>query len=69
VKLTEEKGIFPKTSFIAHIGLPNAASTKYKTDYFAPEFRFTMQHTLSEKFSLSYNLGLEWDGFSAEPTF
>ena len=69
VKLSEEKGIIPKTSFIAHISLPNAASTHYKTDYFAPEFRFVMQHTLSEKFSLSYNLGAEWDGFSAEPTF
>ncbi|MFY7740671.1 MAG: transporter [Flavobacterium sp.] len=69
VKLAEEKGIIPKTSFIAHIGLPNAASSRYKTDYFAPEFRFAMQHTLSEKFSLSYNLGSEWDGFSAEPTF
>lgn len=69
VKLTEERGIIPKTSFIAHIGLPNAASAQYKTDYYAPEFRFTMQHTLSEKFSLGYNLGAEWDGFSAEPTF
>lgn len=69
VKLTEEKGIVPKTSFIAHISLPNAASTIYKTNHFAPEFRFVMQHTLSEKLSLSYNLGAEWDGFSAEPTF
>lgn len=69
VKLSEEKGIIPKTSFIAHISLPNAASTNYKTDNFAPEFRFVMQHTLSEKFSFSYNLGAEWDGFIAEPTF
>ncbi|MFZ4106597.1 transporter [Flavobacterium sp.] len=69
VKLAEEKGVIPKTSFIAHIGLPNAASSKYKTDYFAPEFRFVMQHTLSEKFSLSYNLGAEWDGFTAQTTF
>lgn len=69
VKLTEEKGIVPKTSFIAHISLPNAASTKYKTDFNAPEFRFVMQHTLSKKASLSYNLGYEWDGFTAEPTF
>lgn len=68
-KLAEEKGIIPKTSFIAHISLPNAASTNFKMDYFAPEFRFAMQHTVSEKFSLSYNLGAEWDGFSAEPTF
>lgn len=69
VKLAEEKGIVPKTSFIAHIGLPNAASTRYKTDFYAPEFRFVMQHTLSKKMSLSYNLGAEWDGFTAEPTF
>lgn len=69
VKLAEEKGIVPKTSFIAHISLPNAASPIYKTDYNATEFRFTMQHTLSKKVSLSYNLGSEWDGFTAEPTF
>lgn len=69
VKLVDEKGIIPKTSFIGHISLPNMASTEFKTDYFAPEFRFVMQHTLSEKISFSYNLGAEWDGFSAEPTF
>lgn len=69
VKLAEEKGIVPKTSFIAHISLPNVASSIYKTDFNATEFRFTMQHTVSEKLSLSYNLGSEWDGFTAEPTF
>ena len=69
VKLCEEKGIIPKTSFIGHIGLPNIASSKYKSDFVAPEFRFTMQHTLSQKFSLSYNLGCEWDGMTPKTTF
>lgn len=69
VKLCEEKGVIPKTSFIGHIGLPNVASSRYKNDFVAPEFRFTMQHTLSEKFSLSYNLGCEWDGITPETTF
>ena len=69
IKLCEEKGIFPKTSFIGHIGLPNTASSKYKTDYVAPEFRFTMQHTLSDKLSLGYNLGCEWDGMTPETSF
>ena len=62
IKLCEEKGIIPKTSFIGHIALPNAANSKYKLDAVAPEFRFTMQHTLSDKLSLGYNLGCEWDG-------
>jgi len=69
VKLTDENGIIPKTSFVGHISLPNAASKEFKTEFFAPEFRFVMQHTLSEKISFSYNLGAEWNGFSAEPTF
>ena len=69
INICEEKGIFPKTSFIGHIALPNVASTKHKNDFYAPKFRFTMQHTLSKKLSLSYNLGSEWDGFTPEPTF
>ena len=69
VSLCEEKGIIPKTSFIGHISLPNAASKEYKTDFSAPEFRFTMQHTLTEKLSLGYNLGCEWDGATPAPTY
>lgn len=69
IKICEESGVVPKTSFIGHMSIPKLASSDYKADFYAPEFRFVMQHTLSEKFSLSYNLGSEWDGFSAEPTF
>ncbi len=69
IKMFEEKGFWPKTSFIGHVLIPNAASSNFKTDYCAPEFRFVMQHTLSEKISFSYNLGAEWDGFLPEPTF
>lgn len=69
IKIAEEKGIFPKTSIIGHMSIPNAASTPYKTEFYAPEFRFVMQHTLSERFSLSYNLGSEWDGITPKPTF
>lgn len=69
IKISDEKGIYPKTSFIGHVLLPNIASTKYKSDYFASEFRFVMQHTLSKKMTFSYNLGAEWNGISPEATF
>jgi len=69
IKISEEKGFWPKTSFIGHILISNLASSDFKTDYYAPEFRFVMQYTLSEKISFSYNLGAEWDGFSPQPTF
>lgn len=68
-RLFEEKGGVPLTSFIGHIGIPKTGSKSLQTIYYAPEFRFTMQHTLSKKQSLSYNLGAEWNGETAEPTF
>jgi outer membrane putative beta-barrel porin/alpha-amylase len=68
-RLAEEKGIIPKTSFIAHLSIPGLASKEFRTTYYAPEFRFTMQHTLAEKISLGYNLGAEWDGETPQPTF
>lgn len=68
-RLFEEKGVFPTTSFIGHLSNPKLASENNKSQFYAPEFRFTMQHTLGEKQSLSYNLGTEWNGETAEPTF
>jgi hypothetical protein len=68
-KLLEEKGIIPLTSIICHIAIPNFSSKNFRATYYAPSFRFTMQHTLSDKMGLAYNLGAEWDGESGEPTF
>ncbi len=69
VKISEEKGILPKTSFIGHLALPRLATKEMKALYYAPSFRFTMQHTLFDKLSLAYNLGAEWDGATPQPTF
>jgi Putative MetA-pathway of phenol degradation len=68
-RISEEKGWIPKTSFIGHLTVPKLASKAFSVDYYAPSFRFTMQHTLSEKVILAYNLGAEWNGETPEPTF
>lgn len=60
--LFEEKGILPKTSFIGHITSSRLGTKAFQTAYIAPSFRFTMLHMLSEKVSLAYNVGAEWDG-------
>jgi hypothetical protein len=69
VKLVEEKGIIPKISFISHLAIPKLSSKQYSTTYYAPNFRFTMLHTLSEDITLSYNIGAEWDGENPQPVF
>ena len=67
--LFEEKGIIPKTSFIGHITTATMGSEKLQTKYIAPSFRFTMQHTISDKMVLAYNLGAEWNGEAAAQTY
>ena len=67
--LFEEIGFLPKTSFIGHITTSKIGSKEFQTKYIAPSFRFTMQHTLTEKISLAYNLGAEWNGDNAEQSY
>ena len=69
INMVQDNGIIPRTSFITHLTIPYFASDNFKSTYFAPSFRFTMQHELTEKLGLGYNLGAEWDGESAEPIF
>ena len=68
IKIADEKKFWPQTSFIGHINL-KTGSSEFAPDYTAADFRFTFAHTLSEKFSLSYNLGAEWNGETPDATF
>lgn len=68
-KLLEERGWIPTTSFIVHAAIPRVASRGLQSSYFAPNFRFTFNHTLGERFSLGYNLGAEWDGEKPDAIF
>ncbi len=65
----EEKKWIPKTSLIFHFAVPRLASKKFIANKLAPNFRFTMQNSLSKNIALGYNLGAEWDGFTNIPTW
>lgn len=69
IALWEEQKLLPKTSLIFHVGIPRFASNYYQADHLAPNFRFTMQHSVSDLIGIGYNLGAEWDGFSNETTW
>ena len=64
VSLCEEHGWIPRTSLIAHAGMPWLAHKELQVPEYFGTFRFTMQHTLSDLFSLGYNIGAEQDGES-----
>lgn len=69
IALWEENKLLPKTSLIFHVGIPRLASAAYRADHLAPNFRFTMQHSLTKNIGLGYNAGAEWDGINKEATW
>jgi hypothetical protein len=69
IALWEEKKLLPKTSLIFHVGIPKMASKDFQADHLAPNFRFTMQHSITKRIGLGYNVGAEWDGVNKEATW
>ncbi|MBU4537017.1 MAG: transporter [Weeksellaceae bacterium] len=67
-KLTEEKNVLPKISFIGHLTANKLSSKHFETTYIAPSFKFLFQHTLSEKWRMGYNLGADWNGETPDAT-
>ena len=66
INITEEKGWLPTIGFIGHIFLPFTASEDYKPETTSADFRFAFDHTLSEKSSIAYNLGAQWEADDPE---
>ena len=60
IHIVEEKGLRPDIAFLGHLTLPFTGVEAFQPDYVAPDFRFAFSHTLGKRFSLRYNLGLEW---------
>lgn len=69
VKITEEDGLKPEIAFLGGLVIPLTASDVFKPEYSAAKIRFSFSHTLSERISLGYNLGAEWDGESVVPGY
>jgi hypothetical protein len=68
IKIADAKGIWPQAALIGHINL-KSGSKEFAPDYTAADFRFTFANSLSDKLSLSYNLGAEWNGETPDATF
>lgn len=68
-RLLDENGIVPQTAFLGHLTSCMSGKEAFRPEWLAPSFRLSMQHTLSGRLSLGYNLGTEWSGNSNKPTY
>ncbi|MEL6810108.1 MAG: transporter [Bacteroidota bacterium] len=69
VNITQEEGWIPTIGLIGHLFLPLSASSDYRPETTGVDFRFSFDHTLSEKSSIAYNLGAQWGNDSPEAAY
>lgn len=66
--ISKQKGGWPETAFSFNLTLPYFGYRFFRPQYAAPAITFLFQNTFSEKFSIGYNAGLQWNGNDANPT-
>lgn len=59
-KLREEVGWRPQTALLFGLNLPTGAEG-FSSERYDPAFRFSFAHTLSDRLSMGYNLGVAWE--------
>jgi len=66
--ICKQKNARPETAFSLSLTLPYFGNVNFRPQYAAPGFAFLFQNTFSEKFSIGYNAGMQWNGSDANPT-
>jgi hypothetical protein len=69
VNITQENGWVPTIGLVGHLYLPVSAGADYKPETTGVDFRFSFDHTLSEKSGLAYNIGAQWGDDSPEAAY
>jgi hypothetical protein len=66
VEIADEDGWKPQIGVLGHLYLPFTAGSDYRPETTGADFRFSFAHTLTEKSSISYNVGAAWGNDSPE---
>jgi hypothetical protein len=69
IAIAEENGFWPEIAYIGHLTLPWVGSDAFVPTHIGGDFRFSLSHTLSDRFAFGYNLGFDWDGNTSRPAF
>lgn len=59
IHLGRARGMWPETALLVATSVP-VGDEQLTSDRFEPSFRFSLSHTLSDRVSLGYNLGMAW---------
>jgi hypothetical protein len=69
MNVCDEKGLRPAAGFEIYYTLPNLASKEFKNEFVGTSLLLALENSVTDKFTVGYNIGASWDGNSPEPTF
>ncbi len=69
INVVQKNGWIPAIAFLGHLVLPVTAGKDYRPETTGVNFRFSVDHTISEKSSIAYNLGAQWGDDSPEAAY
>jgi len=65
--ISEQKSILPKASFLLNLTLPCFGEKIFRPENLTPSFYLLMQNDITDKLSICYNIGIEYNGIITEP--
>lgn len=68
ISLIENTGWVPAISLLANLQSPHLGSPDFCPEYLTPQLYLLFQNQVTDRFSLGYNVGAEWNGSHAQPT-
>lgn len=66
IRVLEENGIIPTTVFITKLLLPTGAK-EFRKEEVAPAFHISFSYSLSDRLSVTNDVGFDWDGTHPKP--
>ena len=63
----DELGAVPAISVLADFQIPGTGTNDFAAEYFTPSLYLLFENSLTDKLSLGYNVGAEWEGESLSP--
>lgn len=67
IKLYESHNFLPNVGIKAELQSPHVGSKDLLPSHIAPSLGLLFEHIINDRFWICYNVGLEWDGETAEP--
>ena len=67
IKMYESSNWLPSIGFLAEVELPHVGSKDLVPPHLAPSMYALFEHSITDWFSLCYNVGAIWDGETATP--